>query len=83
MEEGEALVGLGLFFELLRGEAQGLLDEGVNEVVEDAEALAEGLAGDEAVGGSGAGDEGLDSLDFGEGVGEERLGRYERFDRLA
>jgi hypothetical protein len=63
MEEGVALVGFGEFFEFIRGEGEGLVDDAVGEFVEHCEAGIEGFLGDEGADGARSCDRGLDSAE--------------------
>ena len=83
MQEGVALVGLGFGFEFGGWECEGLVDVFLYEGVEDFQALVEPFLRDESLSRAGAGDEGLDVLDFGEGVGELYSGIFEGVDTVA
>lgn len=68
MQEG--ITGVRLAGEVVRVKTEGLLDVLVDEGVDDFHAPAEGATGDEDVEGPSTANDGLNSLDFGEGFGE-------------
>lgn len=70
VQEGVVLVGFGVGGELLGTHAQGALDEVVDEVVHDFEAVVVGFLGDQGPEAEGAGEDVLHALDFVEGFGK-------------
>ena len=60
-----------------------MVDVFLNKGVEDFQALVEALLRHETLGGSGAGNDGLHVLDFGEGVGEFDFRVFEAVDAVA